>query len=406
MLRNPDLLDDLQAHMHHIAGVIGERPPASAAEEQAFTYIRQTLHTLGIDNLRTLRYTVPHSEMPYVALPAWVAAITSFAPFVRGTGWQQRISRVLGVGIALSAARYVWQVMREERPRLPLIPTHNTTTQIARIAPTGDIRHQLVLLAHVDSPQVSSLPLPLLQAGGTLALGLPLINALGQVVGAVGGNPRGRWLRRLSAVGMALVGAFATREVLRPRTQGANANASGVAALLTLAQRWQARPLAHTEVWLVFTGGETTGGSGTHALLDSFGRQLTNARFVNVEAVGVGRLATISRRTGLTVLTGSAPDPYTVALMEAVKAAHPVLGIEDYAMPATDAVQVLRQRGYNGITLTGFDPRTYAPAYWRSPDDTLDTLDATVTERVVLFIEAFGNLLDSKQGSVRHHDSN
>ncbi|MEO0566075.1 MAG: hypothetical protein AAF125_28465, partial [Chloroflexota bacterium] len=83
-------------------------------------------------------------------------------------------------------------------------------------------------------------------------------------------------------------------------------------------------------------------------------------------------------------------------LAEEAREAEPVLGVERGAVPGADGVAALRARGYNGLTLTGYDPMTDAPPSWHAQTDVLGDVDISGVERAVHFIRTYAMILDSK----------
>jgi hypothetical protein len=75
---------------------------------------------------------------------------------------------------------------------------------------------------------------------------------------------------------------------LGPYSPGANDNAAAAGTLLALAERLQAEPLPHTEVWLAFTGCEETGCDGMRSLLAEHRAALQEALILDLELAGIG----------------------------------------------------------------------------------------------------------------------
>jgi hypothetical protein len=80
-----------------------------------------------------------------------------------------------------------------------------------------------------------------------------------------------------------------------PFSPGANDNASGVGVLLGLAARLAEESLAHTEVWLAFTGCEDVAAYGVPALLDAHAPELgDDAVYLILDQVGLGQLRVLT----------------------------------------------------------------------------------------------------------------
>jgi hypothetical protein len=408
-LHDDALQGQLRRHVEHLAAKIGPRPPASQAEEAAFDYIRNHLSEAGITDRRTLRFRARRSALAALPLPLLTAAAANIPPFpvVHGehvgfsAAFLRRLLRMAGALVAAGALRVTQTTLSAGRP--PALRAGQSSVQLGIIPAAAEPRHRLVLVAHVDTPQVS----PTLQAArgrayarhlGTLLLVAPALNAVAQVTSALFGWRRARRVRHLTAIGMALAGLWTLRESRTAYTPGANANASGVALLLKLALHLAEHPLPHTEVWLAFTGAGTSGGDGVHALLDSYGAELSKAHFLVVNRVGANRLKVAASHEGTSHLTGYSPAPYTLSIADAARDANPVLGVERGPAPGTDETAVLRGRGYNALTLTGYDPITDYPAAYHAQTDTPLNLDYDGLERAYQYVRVFGETLDTKVG--------
>ncbi|GMW03277.1 MAG: hypothetical protein AMXMBFR84_44110 [Candidatus Hydrogenedentota bacterium] len=99
-------------------------------------------------------------------------------------------------------------------------------------------------------------------------------------------------LVRWSAAGVLLTAAAALviAELTGEHLPGSNDNASGVTVLLGIAEAFRERPLRQTEVWLVATGAKRGWLSGMRRLLNSHRFNRAETLFINVHAVGAGRL--------------------------------------------------------------------------------------------------------------------
>ena len=109
------------------------------------------------------------------------------------------------------------------------------------------------------------------------------------LVAAATGRPRpARAALPVLAVGM----AAAAEVALSPVSPGANDNLSGVAALVTLAERLRERPLRGVRVLLVSCGAEEALQEGVRAFVARHGHELDphTTSFLNLETVGSPRL--------------------------------------------------------------------------------------------------------------------
>jgi hypothetical protein len=137
---------------------------------------------------------------------------------------------------------------------------------LARVPSSGPRRRTLVLVAHHDAAQTGVMWRYPWLAGGPLSRDAVAPFATGPEVGfalvALGFRRAGRAL-----LALALYGAL---DVSRSETvPGASDNATGVAAVLALVERFAGDPLPGTEVLVVVPGGEEAGMGGMAAWMRS-----------------------------------------------------------------------------------------------------------------------------------------
>ena len=160
-----------------------------------------------------------------------------------------------------------------------LLPSGEGTNVVARIpaagegvaaGPAGLRPGTLVVLAHHDAARTGFAWDPRLVAlGGRPRRMAPRLGAVGAALGlaAIPWRPARRAAAGLLWLGLASLADTATS----PTVPGANDNATGVAALLALAERLAEEPLRHADVVLVAPGCEESGMGGTAAFLRSHG---------------------------------------------------------------------------------------------------------------------------------------
>lgn len=182
---------------------------------------------------------------------------------------------------------------------------------------------------------------------------------------------------------------------------GANDNASGVAAVLSLADELQRDPPDHLDVWIVLTGGEESLMQGMRAFLREHGDTLDPAStfVVNVESVGRGEVRYVTGE-GLAVtyeLTSRLTE-LAAAVAEADST-----GTERYrAAPlrhgfATDALPA-RLRGIPATTITCLEPGAAVPANFHTPADLPGALDPQAVAGAHDFTLELVRLLDRDVG--------
>jgi hypothetical protein len=179
---------------------------------------------------------------------------------------------------------------------------------------------------------------------------------------------------------------------------GANDNASGVATVLALAERFGGQ-LDHFAVWVLITGGQESFGLGMKDFLKRHKSDLDKERtvFVNIDEVGAGTVRYGSKEG---VLLPGKSHPQLFELAEQIAEDDGEDGSFN-ARPqalrtATDASMV-RGAGYPAITVTCRNVLGYVPHHHQR-SDTLDNIDDDALERAQGFAAELIQRLDAEIG--------
>jgi hypothetical protein len=174
---------------------------------------------------------------------------------------------------------------------------------------------------------------------------------------------------------------------------GANDNASGVATVLRLAERYSGR-LEHFDVWVVFPGAEEGLLLGMREWIRAHKRDLNreNTVFLNVDIAGNGTVRWITKE-GL--VAAMRYHPTLIQLCEEV-CEEIESGRGMISRNATDALAA-RSAGFPAITITSRNSLDYAP-HWHQPTDTPDRIDPEALDRTYDFCCALLERLDDSIG--------
>ncbi|MEJ2352709.1 MAG: M28 family peptidase [Anaerolineales bacterium] len=144
--------------------------------------------------------------------------------------------------------------------------------------------------------------------------------------------------------------------------------------VLGLAERLRGEPLAHTEVWLAFTGCEEAAAYGISAFLDLHAGELgEEAIYIIIDQVGKGRLEYLTA-DGLIIKRATHPQALDVA-REAAEALSNIETAEQIGIAYTDAA-VATKRGLIALTLVAVpDPGSSESIHWHQMSDTLEHID-------------------------------
>ena len=180
---------------------------------------------------------------------------------------------------------------------------------------------------------------------------------------------------------------------------GANDNASGVATVLRLLERYGGR-LAHFDLWAISTGAEEAQALGMRAWLRRHRRELDRERtvFVDVDKVGAGE-ARYARKEGVVL-----PLPYDrrlLALCREIADAGggdvPRYGARPYVARTAGDGAAARARGFAAVSIACLNELGYVPGY-HGPDDTPAAIEDAALERAFAFCSELLERIDAELG--------
>jgi hypothetical protein len=306
------------------------------------------------------------------------------------------IGDVFGFALALLAA---FSFRREVAGGVPLLtrwlPVRDSQNVIGRVGAVR-ARRRVVLLAHLDAAQASSL------FGSRLRRWMATANA--------NGAPRGAWalpsrvlfaaavvtaasalgadgvLVALARAGVALtlgVGFIAgVQWALDARAPGANDNASGVAAMLTAVEQLAAQIPPDVELWCAATGAGQTGSQGVRALFDAHPEwRGDHTAIVSFDCVGEGALR-YARSDGALARATHSPMLGELARRVAAGGAYCEVAPAELAFETTGHVPA--RRGAHVLSLVSLDADGL-PHRWRSAGDVPERVDAETVIRAADF---------------------
>lgn len=365
-----------------LATRIGPRPPGSPYERRAAGYVIERLQQMGVAST-LLPVRVPRGFNLVYATLFVVAALS--VPLAL-------VSEILALVISL-AALVLAALEVTGRPALSRLAatriSHNVLGLIApaRGLPAGEREQprRVVITAHLDTarsgwlsqqPIVVRLRLLAVATAASMIL-LPVLQAV-----ALATPSRIPWYASLVPL-VILIGAtvlLLQRELRGVPVAGANDDASGVAALLSIAGALRRNPPRELEVWLLFTAGAEAGGAGIRQFLRDNLFDPDRTSFISLDSVGAGNMR-FTRGEGLLLLRRSSPMLLRIA--GEVAREHPEWGLrpQTHRLPATDQSVVLLH-GYTAIGLFAADDQGFIPN-WHQTSDTPERVDIRTVARAV-----------------------
>ena len=386
-------------HLRHLAVDIGPRPSTREGERQGARYAAQVLREVGVENVREELFQSGRETY-------WPYALATGAGLLGNLLYLKRPSRRRGLLAAVLNLLGAWAFYAEanfdDHWGRRLLPKGISQNVIGVIPAAEEARQRVVITSHVDThrtPIFYNSPV-LLRLFSTLVgasfVSLPL-SVLVALLRGLAFLPGAKTLLTLASGFQAFALAMSLQAETTPHTPGANDNGSGVATTLALAERLVKEPLAHTEVWIVITGCEEVGAYGIDAFLRNHGHELRDAYFLNIDMVGVGAPAILTRE-GL--IRSYRPDPELLRLALEVAAEHPDWTAGPHEGGAYTDLGVVIKRGFRGLVIDSLVPPDHPAAkymgYWHQMRDRFENVEEDCLDKVHAFAWELLRQLDAR----------
>jgi hypothetical protein len=356
-----------------IEGLVGfeGRGPGTDAERRAAVHLRERLDDIGREAELEPTWIRPNWPLAYTAyaLLGVVGSVISTATATAGA---------IVAGVALLAA--IGDAGGRIHTGRRLTGRRGSQNVISR--EDGGRPGTLVLVAHYDSAR-SGFAYGFSRIGRragpfrVLVLALAVVTAA-TVLGAAGVDGVGVSAIQFAATVVLIVALPLLVDIgLSDPVPGASDNASGVATVLRLAERY-GDDLEHFDVWVLFTGGEEAFGEGMREWTRRRRREL-DARttvFLNVDTVGSGTVRYAEREGPLL------PGRY---------------GVRPTRIRAPNDAVAARRAGFPAITVTCRDERDDA-RHLHQPADTPERVEDDALARAFGFCSELIELIDEEIG--------
>jgi len=380
-------------HVRQLATTIGPRGTGTDGERSGAEYAAARLSELGLTPT-TAPFPAPVSGWRPFAIAAATAIATTLLTIAGG-----RAGAWTGAALLLVATVSVFLEMYfRPNPLRLLLPRVESRNVHATVEAAGTPDQRLVLVAHVDTHRTpwaftTQGRLALFRASTSVGVAAFVLGTFAFAWVAVADPLSGRaWLAALLPV-YAWVLLLTLQPDFTPYTTGANDNASGVAAVLELAQRLRAQPLDRTAVTVLISGAEEVGSYGAQAFLREYRKELVDASVISVDNVG-GAGSGPCWTTVEGMVLPLRPDPSLLAHARAVAQERPELGGYErpYTTLHTDA-SCFMAGGVPSLSFVGLTPHGVIPD-WHTVHDTFDRVDAEALRRTTDFVEALLRRID------------
>ena len=368
---------------------IEDRVAGGEGEREAARRVEAWLREIGASEVATAVAASRPKRGAVVALHAGLGALACVLP-----AW-------IGFPLAVLAT---WSLRRELRGG-PLalsrwLPARDSIVVSAR-AGSARPRRRIVLCASLDAPPTGRLfatprLAPLLGRSGSAPISAPAglaawlwrgLAAACVATAAAALGADGALLASLRGVLAVALGAAAWLGFDHARAKaspGANANASGVAALLTCGEQLLAQLREDEELWLVAAGAHEVGGCGARAFLDGLGDGAERSLFFHFDRVGGARLHWVRAEVGLERL---AHPPRLAELARRVAESGAFGDVRAVDWVGTTGAAVAAARDLHTLALVSLDADD-RPRHEATREDVPESLDMATVVRAADFVGA------------------
>jgi len=293
--------------------------------------------------------------------------------------------------VLLNALAFAFDL--ETFPVVSRVLPHKKSRNVIGELPADDGRVGLVVVAHYDSARsalsfgpnmVKNFRLSFSMMIGSIFMVALLTFANLIVRLAAGYTSIWIWIATLVFCAYLLVplAIMIHREIAMDYTPGANDNASGVVAMLALADKVTDEESRLPGVMFVATGAEEVGTAGMIEFLKRHGESIADSLIINLDNLGNGHLCYIDEE-GMLLGHNSSPVLLWMADSVALKKRMPAWKTS-YRLLSTDATPALA-RGYKAMSVMAFDDDGRLPN-WHWQSDTADNVNMENLELARAFL--------------------
>jgi hypothetical protein len=375
-------------HVRYLVENIGPRGSTRNGEARAAYYVSQVLLGMGLEPVTEEFVSARSKYWPY----ALAAGVNLFC--VALLEFNGKIGALAALGLQMfNLVAVILELNGRPNPLRWILPKGHSQNVYALLQPRGEVKRQVVLVAHLDTNRTPLLNsnhawelvfLSLLPASFVSAIALIALLTAWLVVPL----PVFRILALLPALVFLAAGLLMLQADLTPYTVGADDNASAVGVTLSLANRLVRQPLSHTEVWFLLDGCEEVALYGAEAFAGRHGEQLRQAFWIVLDSLG-GAGGSLHFTQRETLLRSVYSDPELVGIFAQVAEERPELCAGPLILKtganATDGTALARH-GFRQIALLASGPRGSELLELHRLSDDLDHVDSDLLGRSERFV--------------------
>jgi hypothetical protein len=391
--------DSALKHVEYFTNTIGPRGSTTEGEKKAHDYSKQTLESLGYETHWEEFYSATSGWLPF-ALALGLMALADLIFFLSGLGHNAQMGAAAAAVLGLiTVVSFFLQISYRDNPLRWFLPMAKSQNVWAVAKPQGDVRRRIVVTGHVDTHRVAlAMQSPTLWQAFQLLTTVSAIVNLALVGVFIYGIFTPDLLVRQIALALGVVLVIGLVFTIHPETQpyvkGGNDNATGAAAVLALAEKLKAEPLANTEVYLVNTGCEEVGCYGVVDWIKRHANEARDADYLVLDNIG-GKGSDLNYVTEETALTAVQSDGRLVTLAGEVVKENPDLDAKPFKYKGLfSELSLCTVNGQKALGLLNFDPKTKMPPLFHTVQDDFNNIDPALLDKSERFVWAIMSKID------------
>ncbi len=391
--------DTALKHIEYFVNTIGPRGSTTEGEKKAHEYSQETLQGLGYDTHWEEYNSATSGWLPY-SLAFGLLVVADLIFYFSGLSQNGQMGALAAAALGLvTVSAFFLQITQHDNPLRWLLPVAQSQNVWAAAKPSGNIRRRIVVSGHVDTHRVAlAMQSPALWQVFQILTTVVAIASVALVVLFIYGIFTPDFLVRQLALYLGVLLILGLVFTIHPETQpfvkGANDNASGAAAVLALAEKLKAEPLANTEVYLVNTGCEEVGCYGLADWIKRHAAEARDADYVVLDNIG-GKGAQLNYITEESLLVPVKADGRLITLAQEVIKENPSLPAKPFAYRGLfSEVTVATVMGQKAFGLLNFNPRTKMPPRFHTLKDDFANVDPALLDQSEQFAWALIQKID------------
>ncbi len=376
-------------HIEHLSVKIGPRGSTTPQERQAHEYARAWFETLGLET-HWEPFTSPTSGWrPFV-----LASLGGLFALLEALFRSRAIALAAGLLMLAITVSVLLELHFRPNPLRLFLPTGPSQNVWARLPAKKTPKRRVVIAGHIDTQRTpwaftSPKRLAFFQMVSTLGVVAFAVSALFYLGMAFFDFGAFRWLALVFAPIFLLVFFVTAQPERTPFTHGANDNASGASAVMSLAGQLAENPLENIEVWALADGCEEVGGFGAQAFIRKYRDDLKTMSVINLDNLaGKGAGVCYISREGMLLPLKASPDLLSIANEIAEEFAAERTDLDVYAREFTTLHtdgSVFMLNGIPTLSFLGLTPEGVLPD-WHQASDTFERVEAQAVEAVETFV--------------------